>query len=257
VPRPHPQNEEADNSGGVSSSEESATRQQQQQQHGEQREAATSAGQSAAATEPLSARVLQLARLELRGCTDVPRMLEGALVIAALAGEPACSYAALQSALALLVSRYPRVRRYIAEQLYLSLLGAEDVDDEDDEDEEGMGEEGSPSAAGTKAVGASGSPAQPVGWRLPGCDDGLEAAQDLLLSSPWDGPLDAARAARGQLAQLLRVEVRARVAGAGGAAADAGAKRAAAGAAAAGMAAKEDFLSYQSLLDDAARGGGY
>jgi hypothetical protein len=209
-------------------------------------------------TQPFAALALQLCRLELRACADIPRLLEGATLVAALAGERACAYAALQSALALLVGRYPRVRRHAAEQLYLALLAAEDFGlDQDAADCEGM--EGGARAAGGEAGGEASAveAGAPAGWRLPAFEDGLEAAQDVLLTSPWDGPLDEAKAARGRLAQLLRVEVRARPAGAGLNDAAAAAKRAAAAAAAAAVAARDQYTSYQSLLDDAARGGGY
>jgi hypothetical protein len=84
--------------------------------------------------------------------------------------------------------------------------------------------------------------------------DDLEAALDCLLASTWDGPLEAARDARSQLAALLHVEIKtrrvARVLGACGAAA-------AVAGAAGGAAPPRDDEGYQSLLDDAARGGGY
>ncbi|GBF90082.1 tubulin-folding cofactor D [Raphidocelis subcapitata] len=226
--------------------------------------AGAAAGDAPPAPAPFASRALALARSELRACGDVPRLLEGASLLAALAGARAASYAALQSCLALLVGRYPRVRRSMAEQLYLSLLAAE-ADEESGSEAGGdadavvaeTGRGGCAAAASGVVVGEDGcGAAPPPGWKLPRGEEGLEGAMDLLLASPWDGPLDGARAARGALAAALRVEVRARAAGAGGAdAAAVAAKRAAAAAAAAE--GRDEYLSYQSLLDDAARGGGY
>ncbi|KAI8474637.1 MAG: armadillo-type protein [Monoraphidium minutum] len=235
---------------------------------GEQQAAAAALPQKQGAdcaAAPFAVRALELARAELRGCGDVPRLLEGAALVGALAGAGAggAGYGALQSAAALLVSRYPRVRRHMAEQLYLALLSADAGDDDmldDDLDEEGGDEgegEGGKEAAGggAAAAAACGGGGGAEGWRLPGAGAGLEEAMDVLLTSRWDGPLDGARAARGRLAELLGVEVRARAAGAGGADGGGGAAARAAAAAAAGR--RDEYLSYQSLLDDAARGGGY
>jgi hypothetical protein len=215
------------------------------------------------AAVPFAVAALRLARAELRGCADVPRLLEGAALIAAAAGAgPAAAYGALQSALALLVSRFPRVRRAAAEQLYLTLLAADggELESDDAGDPGDSGGFGGGGGGGPAAAGAALAPeAGPPGWALPGGEAGLEEALDLLLASPWDGPLDGAREARNALAALLRVEVRAAGRGGGGAGGGGGAAAAAAAkkAAAAAAAARDDYLSYQSLLDDAARGGGY
>ncbi len=68
-----------------------------------------------------------------------------------------------------------------------------------------------------------------------------EAAQELLLGTPWDGDLDGARAARDALAAALHVPVPA--------------TRAAAPAGGAGgkKAVRDEYASYQALLDDFAR----
>ncbi len=66
---------------------------------------------------------------------------------------------------------------------------------------------------------------------------------DLLLVTPWDGSLDAARTARDQIAGLISVAVPATKAATGAA----GARGAAAG-------RGDEYSSYQSLLNDTARG---
>lgn len=125
-----------------------------------------------------------------------------------------------------------QVRRHSAEQLYLQLLVAE-------VEEEGAGEEAGADGMGGDA-GSEGV------LRL--AAEAHEQALDLLLSTPWDGPLEGARGARNALAALLGLEVRSRLVGAAGGVAT--------GVAALRVRADEN-ASYQSLLDDAARGGGY
>lgn len=101
-----------------------------------------------------------------------------------------------------------QVRRHAAEQLYLALLALE------------------PSETGGPEGGVDAEAA--------------EAAQDVVLTTTWDGDLEAAKAARDALAGHLQVKVPAmKTMGAG-----AGAKKA----------AKDEYASYQSLLDDFARG---
>jgi hypothetical protein len=56
--------------------------------------------------------VLQLLKQELRGCSDVPKLLEGAALMAQLACIGDCSAAAIQSVLVLLVNRFPKVSWY-------------------------------------------------------------------------------------------------------------------------------------------------
>jgi hypothetical protein len=53
--------------------------------------------------------VLQLLKQELRGCSDVPKLLEGAALMAQLACIAECSAAAIQSVMVLLVNRFPKV----------------------------------------------------------------------------------------------------------------------------------------------------
>ena len=73
--------------------------------------------------------------------------------------------------------------------------------------------------------------------------EALEEAMELLTSTPWDGDVEALRPAREQLAGLLRVTLPEAVAGRVRAAPKA--------------VRRDENESYQSLLDDAARGGGY
>lgn len=68
---------------------------------------AADAGDSSSST--FAACVLQLLKAELRGCADVPKLLEGAALLAQLACVPQCSAAAIQSVMVLLVNRYPKV----------------------------------------------------------------------------------------------------------------------------------------------------
>lgn len=53
--------------------------------------------------------VLQLLKQELRACADVPKLLEGAALMAQLACIPDCSASAIQSVMVLLVNRFPKV----------------------------------------------------------------------------------------------------------------------------------------------------
>jgi hypothetical protein len=119
----------------------------------------------------------------------------------------------------------------MAEQLYVQMLAVQS-------DAEGAGDSSVQQAAGCAAsyVGTL--------QQLPPED--LEAALDVLLVSAWDGPLEQVRESREQLAAALHVEIKtrrlARV-------------RADAGVPGTGSGIGQE--SYQSLLDDAARGGGY
>lgn len=129
-----------------------------------------------------------------------------------------------------------QVRRAMAEQLYLQLLSVQ-AEAELSADAE---------AAAPAAAAAGGSSSSSIFAALPA--DDLEGALDVLLVSAWDGPLDDVRASREQLAALLHVEIKTRRVARVLAPGDGG--KAMAAAASGGE-------SYQSLLDDAARGGGY
>lgn len=124
----------------------------------------------------------------------------------------------------------------MAEQLYLQVLA---VQSEADTAEQG----GVPDQSMVLAGPAAFSSLQQVP------PDDLEAALDVLLISAWDGPLEAVRASREELAEALHVEIKTRrvakqlpdsLAGVCG-----------------GLVKSVEQESYQSLLDDAARGGGY
>lgn len=86
------------------------------------------------------------------------------------------------------------------------------------------------------------------------CEDDLDAALDVLLTAAWDGPLDTVRSSREELASRLHIDIKtrkvARVAhgrGTGGQGENVGVD----------TLPTAEQESYQSLLDDAARGGGY
>lgn len=55
--------------------------------------------------------VLQHLKVELKGCGDVLKLLEGVSLLAQLACVPDCSASAIQTVMVMLVNRYPKVRR--------------------------------------------------------------------------------------------------------------------------------------------------
>ena len=114
--------------------------------------------------------LLELVRGEACGCRDVAVLAQAAVVLCHLAGAPAQATAelAMQALLALLVNRYPKVRRAVAEQLYIRLMTLEEH------------------------------------ARWAGC--ALDAAADVLCESLWDGPRAGAKAARDGLYPLLRLQ---------------------------------------------------
>lgn len=118
----------------------------------------------------------------------------------------------------------------MAEQLYVQMLAVQaehqDVDDASDEVH----------LEQAKSIFAS----------VPA--DDFEAALDTLLVSAWDGPLEQVRAAREELAGYLHVEIKTRRVAKAGTGVAAGVIP---------KASTAEHESYQSLLDDAARGGGY
>ena len=89
---------------------------------------------------PLAAALAAKLRAELKGSRDVAKLCLGVQALCHLAGlgkagagpahdEATCaSTCATMGVLALLVNRYPRVRRVAAEQLYVTLLGCEGED---------------------------------------------------------------------------------------------------------------------------------
>lgn len=114
----------------------------------------------------------------------------------------------------------------MAEQLYVQMLAVQsEADDSNDGSQQ-------------QSIGSFTSLQQ-----LPAED--LEAACDVLLVSAWDGPLEQVRASREELAAALHVEIKTRRVAK--VLSDAGPP---------GVKTLEQE-SYQSLLDDAARGGGY
>lgn len=120
-----------------------------------------------------------------------------------------------------------QVRRYMAEQLYIQMLSIQA-----EPEFEGPAAEAADAEKGFAA--------------LPPED--LEAALDVLLISAWDGPIEQVRAAREELAAHLHLEIKTR-------------RIAKASEDMSAWAVPKqntaEVESYQSLLDDAARGGGY
>ncbi|GLI66672.1 hypothetical protein VaNZ11_010602, partial [Volvox africanus] len=174
--------------------------------------ACTTKGSSVAPSSRFVDHLVEAVRSETRGCADVPRLVDaGSLLCHLVAFGGHCRTSALQGLMVLLISKYPKVRRNAAEQLYLQLLALD---------------------TSNPAPTTSGTPLEQV----------AEAACDLLLSSPWDGELDAAKAARDELAALVGVTV----------------PKMKAPAVATGRmvaaAVQDENASYQALLDDFARG---
>lgn len=127
-----------------------------------------------------------------------------------------------------------QVRRAMAEQLYLQMLAVQsDTDAAADDSTEAAAQE-QQQGAGDGFTTLQELPAE-----------SLEAALDVLLMSAWDGPLDQVRVSREELAAALQLEIKTRRVA-----------KAVPAAGAAGVQSVEQE-SYQSLLDDAARGGGY
>lgn len=148
----------------------------------------------------------------------------------------------------------------MAEQLYLQMLAVQsdteleltdaDAGSNDNNNTLATQQQDAGDAEAPAAAAAAGGPTFTTLQQLPA--DDLEAALDMLLISAWDGPLDSVRASREELAAALHVEIKTRRVArvlpesAGGASALLGG---------AGKGFEQE--SYQSLLDDAARGGGY
>lgn len=129
--------------------------------------------------------LVALCRAETKGCRDVARLLACGELLCLLVGAPACCRLALQGAVAMLVSRFPKVcvlcvvyctnhtkqvRSHCAEQLYVQLLALP--------------------AEAEAALGV--------------CADDKAACQELLLGAAW-GAGDEGAVAR--LCELLGLEV--------------------------------------------------
>lgn len=114
-----------------------------------------------------------------------------------------------------------QVRRTAAEQLYLGLLALDSDAEEAAAAASEAAEPGSSTCAAADLVVVS---------------DGV---CEVLLATVWDGDLEAAKAAREQVSLLLEVPMP---------------KMKAPAAAAAKAAPRDEFNSYQALLDDFARG---
>ncbi|KAG2492086.1 hypothetical protein HYH03_009582 [Edaphochlamys debaryana] len=172
--------------------------------------------------------LVEAVRAETRGVADVARLLDAAVVLCHLVPYDTghCRTSALQGLMVLLASRFPKVRRHSAEQLYLQLLALDDT---------------TPTTSSTSAAPSS----TPTSAPAPPLEAVAEAACDVLLGTCWDGDLDPAKAARDQLAALVGVTVPKMKAPAGaGPGGPGGAK---------GQ-VRDENASYQALLDDFARG---
>ena len=120
-----------------------------------------------------AAALLDSAREEIRGCTDIPRLQAAGALLCHLSvlGEPVRS-GSFKAVLSLLGNRYPRVRKHVAEQFYLRLLALEDEDECGGYDEEE-----------------------------------LESAMEVVAETKWDGPSQAdVRAARLKVYPCFRIE---------------------------------------------------
>lgn len=172
----------------------------------------------AAADAGFGRRLLAASAAEAAGCADVARLHAAAAVLCQLAGGAAGEVRApaLAAALGLLGSRYPKVRRYAAEQLYTMLLAWE-----------GPEEEG-------------------VDVDVDVAVD-VDAAMELLSETAWDGAAEVVRPARLAVCASLGVVA---AAGGGGEAAGGGG----AAAAAVAQAARDENASYGALISREQRG---
>lgn len=146
-------------------------------------------------TSDFAEKVLKLTLAEVQGCKDVPRLHAAAGALCALAATTTGSVKreALAGALALVGNRYPKVRRYAAEQLYTTLLAWEDEEEGSFEEDK---EEGDLEA------------------EQPGSID-IDAAMELLSETAWDGAAAVVRLARLQLYACLGIAAPVQVAGEG------------------------------------------
>lgn len=80
-------------------------------------------------TNPLPVAFFEMTQAELRGCKDVPKMQAGASLLCALIQfrHDSVRTPCLQTLLALLCHRYPKLRRHVGEQLYMALLTFSDL----------------------------------------------------------------------------------------------------------------------------------
>ena len=138
---------------------------------------------------------------------------------------------AMQAALSLLGHAYPRVRKTVAEALYVRMLMLDDTSFATP-----------PRPAEGSAAAATEGPGH-----TPGVD--VSAALELLSVTAWDGPVEEARARRGALHAFLGVEP-SRETAAAEAAAEAGGSASARGRAAPGGVAggDEDDGTYGALV---------
>ncbi|GLC39358.1 hypothetical protein PLESTM_000887300 [Pleodorina starrii] len=183
--------------------------------------------------------LVEAVRAETRGCSDVARLVDaGSLLCHLVPYAGHCRTSALQGLMVLLSSRYPKVRRNAAEQLYLQLLA---LDPSSSSAAAAAAAASAEPAAGAAAAVPAGASAAAAAGAPPPLETVAEAACDVLLMTSWDGDLEAAKTARDELAALVGVSVPKMKAPAGAAGRQA-------------AAARDENASYQALLDDFARG---
>jgi tubulin-specific chaperone D len=184
---------------------------------------------------PFGQHLLAAVRSELRSCRSVPKISAGGGVLLGLISfSGGTGTGALRSAVGLLAHKFPRVRKHMAELMYVRLLAA----GEEHEEQEAVTAP-TVSAAGVVEEGET-APAllQPPPSFTP---EAIDDALDLLTGAVWDGTQEEARSARDALAGVLHVELpAAAVSGSG--------SRRASGSAGA---AKDELESYEALVRDA------
>lgn len=134
-------------------------------------------------------RLLFFLRAEISGCTDIQRLHAAAGVLSqlALVTVGPIQKDILTATLSLIGNRYPKVRRYAAEQLYTSLLSMNLDELEEFEGKYGMNNESTPKAATSPQLSS----------------ENIESAMEILMATAWDGPAAIVRPARLQLYECL------------------------------------------------------
>jgi tubulin-specific chaperone D len=123
------------------------------------------------ARDGFAAQLLRFVTGEIQGCTDVFRLHAAAGALCQLAGASCgdIQRESLSAIVTLFGNRFPKVRRYAAEQLYTALLAWDDGEDDVDVD--------------------------------------VEGAMDVLTETPWDGDASVVRPARRRLGECLKVSL--------------------------------------------------
>jgi tubulin-specific chaperone D len=182
---------------------------------------------------PFGQHLLAAVRSELRSCRSVPKICAGGGVLLGLISfSGGTGTGALRSALGLLAHKFPRVRKHMAELMYVRLLAAGD----EHEQPEAVAAPTVSAAAGGAEDGQTEPPLEAPPTFTP---EAIDDALDLLTGAVWDGTQEEARSARDALAGVLHVELPA--------AAASGSRRASGSTGA----AKDELESYEALVRDA------